>query len=128
MRLEDFADDGCRWCGGEVPRDAPHSMKRIYCCKPCQEAHYTQIEKQQRRDWRATRRCEHCGKPLGTDKPGHARFCDQTCERSASRVRHADRFTITCAGCGTAFRYHDPSKAYCTVSCRVRASWAARRA
>lgn len=137
-RLEEFRDDMCRWCGGEIDRSRPHSGKRVYCSLRCGIQHATQLFKDGRiadkagRDWR----CQFCGEPMSLFKKADTLFCRIDCQRrftraavSTARLNFRVAMRLPCQGCGGSIPPERKLTArYCANQCRKSASQRRRRA
>lgn len=100
MRLEDFPDETCLWCGGEIDMDQPHANKRLYCGSKCRNAHHNELRKQGEHCDRLAlnRNCRLCELPVPTERDRRAIYCSHRCKKltmqRAYRVRQRNLVEI----------------------------------
>lgn len=137
MRLEDFADDACRFCGGEIDRSRPHAIKRVYCSEECRLGHQYDLERVARIEAKQNRQCARCGAPLALTRRLGSSFCSARCAREdindvyrLGRQEDKQQLNRSCARCGSLIAPSTRAGAiYCSSSCKRRvlnANWRQR--
>lgn len=69
--------------------------------------------------------CEYCGKEFEAHDIGKNKYCSQTCNTKAWRLRHP--LQKTCAWCGKVFVTYQKTTRYCSNECESRARYDGRR-
>ena len=69
--------------------------------------------------------CEYCGKEFESHDVGRNKFCSQTCNVKAFRLRHP--MEKTCAYCGKIFITYNKKTRYCSNRCESCARYSDRR-
>lgn len=137
MRLEDFADDACRFCGGEIDRSRAHAIKRVYCSEQCRLEHQYDLERVARIEAKQNRQCERCGTPLALTRRLGSSFCSARCVRDDSneiyrigRLEDKQRLNRSCNRCGSPIAPSVRADAiYCSSLCKrrtINANWRRR--
>lgn len=129
MRLEDFPDEICAWCGGGY--ESRHPMQK-YCCYECRRQSVAAFMKAVHRDSQARatkgKTCQQCGKTFDAFKRNQ-KYCSRRCGGDAWIARHlvpatrkrmAARAGRVCQSCGATFDARRDSQLCCSKRCRER--------
>lgn len=129
MRLEDFPDETCAWCGAGYESRHPNQK---YCCYECRRQSVAAFMKavwhdQHRRDCQG-RTCKQCGKTFDAGTRQQV-YCGQRCAGDAwidkhlvpnRRKRMAARAGRVCQSCGATFDARRDSQVCCSKRCSER--------
>lgn len=126
MRLEDFADETCEWCGKGFS-SARGRLDQRFCCPDCRNA----AKSFRRKHPVVTKTCPNCRTSFQTTRPNQQKYC---CERCRYVYGHAFAIAVkaetlrraragkTCARCGSLFDAKIRSdQIYCGSACRIEA-------
>lgn len=129
MKLEDFPDETCAWCGKGF--ESPYSIQK-YCCYECRRQSVAAFMKavwheQHKRDCEG-RTCQQCGKTFDA-RVRKQKYCSQRCGGNAwidrhlipeRRARMAARAGRICKECGVSFDARRDSQVCCSKRCSAR--------
>lgn len=129
MKLEDFPDETCAWCGKGF--ESPYTIQK-YCCYECRRQSVAAFMKtvwreQHKRDCEG-RTCQQCGKPFDATVRCQI-YCSRRCGGNAwidrhlipeRRERMAARGGRVCKECGKTFDARRDSQVHCSKICSER--------
>lgn len=129
MRLEDFPDEECAWCGGGYESRHPNQK---YCCYECRRqsvaAFMKTVWREQHRRECEGRTCLQCGKTFDANVR-YQKYCSQRCTGDAWIDKHlvperqermAARAGRICRECGKTFDARRDSQVHCSKLCHAR--------
>lgn len=135
MRLDDLKDDGCLWCGAEIPMAHARSWIRQYCNARCANAYHNNLRKvaDLEAKGKQDRHCAHCRAPMPTSKRAGAIYCSSSCKRRVLNTRWRQRCRdrvpaeaqpiepVACRWCTTMFvpRRTAPVPVLCSQACNM---------
>lgn len=129
MKLEDFPDETCAWCGKGF--ESPYSLQK-YCCYECRRQSRAAFMKavwhdEHKRDCQG-RTCQQCGKTYDATVR-YQKYCSERCSGDAwidrhlipeRRKRMAARAGRICKECGATFDARRDSQVCCSKRCSAR--------